>query len=428
MHIFKNSPKNKFCGYYLPSFFYIEIATNNPLDDLNTLSSMEKSTFFHEYTHFLQDLTTTFGLTNIINTVNVQKAINVDILKSSEQKTFKIPVSIEDYPDTDIYHNLNDMFYGDFQSEFDRNSIIDKIELVENGIIPGHDDKEYVKVTFSNFHESKSFQFGAIQIMENMAFLIERNLFDNVNPPTYPYRVVEKIIEHLYPGFLGNDKEIIMICDYSLMAPDPGKFMIEFVLKLKELELNSVGDIYEVLKKYTFKSETLKDVSVFTLYEDRYELALRSIKEYFTIELFDEIKSWLDSLFNEISTFKLENFNFWLEILNHSTKHERQMAFIELTNKFGFPLISNSNGNVVFNHPKHQPEYLLTLKAISEVSDILNGYKETCGMINCCEKGHEGDITNDDCNRPWKRGSQDPLCPFGQVIKMWGLHEKMPIR
>ncbi|MBX2976618.1 MAG: hypothetical protein KF721_10820 [Ignavibacteriaceae bacterium] len=394
---------------------------------MNTLSNEDKSTFFHEYTHFLQDLTTTFGLTNIINTVNVQKAINDEILKSNEQKTFKIPVSIENYPDTDIYHNLNEMFYGDFESVFNRDSIIEKIELVENGIILGHEDKKYVKVSFSNFHNSHSFQFGAIQIMENMAFLIERNLFDNVTSPTYPYRVVEKIIEHLYPSFQGGDKEKIMICDYSLMAPDPGKFMIEFISKLEELKVNSVIGIYEVLKKYNFHSTTSGQMTVFNLYEERYELALRSIKEYFTIELFDEIKNWLDSLFDEISTFKLENFNFWLDILNHSTKQERQTAFIQLTIKFGFPLISNNNGKIVFYHPNHRPEHLLVLKAINEVAGVLNRRQEACGMKKCCEKGYEGDITNNDCNSPWLRGSQDPLCPFGQVIKMWGLYEKMPL-
>jgi len=415
----------KLLGYYLPSFFYIEIETDHPFDDLNTLTDEDKSTLFHEYTHFLQDITTTFGLTNIINTVNVQKAINEEILKEEHNTEFYVPVSIENYKDTDVYDKLHDMFYGDFESEFSNYSIIEKIEFVENEIIEEHEDKQYVKVSFSTFEKKSSFIFGGVQIMENMAFLVERNLFDHVNPPVYPYRIVEKVIEYIYPELLVNDIIIITICDYSLMTPDPGKFLVEFINKLKELKINDIDNIYEVLKTYTFKSKNSEELSVFQLYEERYILALNSIKEYFTIEHFESIKKWLDSIFKDLSTFKLENFNFWKDILSLDTKESRRSEFTKMTQKFGFPLISNGKGKVVFSHPKHYPDNLLALKAINEVSKVLNGSLEPCGMKVCC-KNSLTDITNNKCDTPWLRGSEDPLCPFGQIIKMWGISTKLP--
>ena len=67
--------KDTTLGYYEPSFFRLHVSTTEKLSDLDALSIENKSVFIHEYVHFLQDLTTSFGLINLCNIVNIQKAI-----------------------------------------------------------------------------------------------------------------------------------------------------------------------------------------------------------------------------------------------------------------------------------------------------------------------------------------------------------------
>jgi len=53
---------NKLLGYYLPSFFFIKLNTKEGIEDLNHVNSSTLSTFFHEYTHFIQDFATIWGI------------------------------------------------------------------------------------------------------------------------------------------------------------------------------------------------------------------------------------------------------------------------------------------------------------------------------------------------------------------------------
>lgn len=425
MNLKKDSLNNELMGEYLPSFFFIDLNTNNPLDDLNTLSKKDKSTLFHEYVHFMQDLTTTFGLTNVIHTVEVQKAKNSVIINSSIKNRFKVPLDFSHYKSTDEYDNLHEMFYGDFESDFNSNSFITRVTLNRNNIIPNHETKSYVEVEYITNGITSRFSFGAIQIMESMAFLIENSLFGNVSCPVYPYHIVERLVDFLYPELSKTDALLVALCDYSLMAPDPGRFFIEFMSKIKELDIIEINGAYDLLKKYTFTSSENEQLTVFQLFESRSELALKSMKDYFTIDYFQSINNWLNTIFLDFNTFKLENFNFWYEFIALPNKDERIDKFIQLTKQFGFPLISNSNGNIAFSHHSEFPENLLALKAINEVSNVISGFSKECGMQKICSCT-EPDITNEQCLQPWKRGKEDHLCPFGQIIKMWGIYEVSP--
>lgn len=52
-------------GYYVPGFFEIFVATDKEDMSLTNFDDKELGTFFHEYIHFLQDITTFYGLNNI---------------------------------------------------------------------------------------------------------------------------------------------------------------------------------------------------------------------------------------------------------------------------------------------------------------------------------------------------------------------------
>lgn len=56
---------NQTLGFYTPAFFKIYIETVNPIYPKQLLGK-EQATFIHEYSHFIQDFTTLYGLSNIM--------------------------------------------------------------------------------------------------------------------------------------------------------------------------------------------------------------------------------------------------------------------------------------------------------------------------------------------------------------------------
>lgn len=53
-------------GSYLPAFLYIQLNENIDFQNFENHSDEVKGTFIHEYCHFLQDVSTTYGYTNFL--------------------------------------------------------------------------------------------------------------------------------------------------------------------------------------------------------------------------------------------------------------------------------------------------------------------------------------------------------------------------
>ena len=109
--------QNQTLGFYLPSFFRLHISTDNSIEDFNTLSDFDFSVFFHEYIHYLQDITTFYGLSNIHATVEYLRFANNFIVKSTA-KDFVIPVEPDPTNSDNVLLNgyLCKVTYGDVES------------------------------------------------------------------------------------------------------------------------------------------------------------------------------------------------------------------------------------------------------------------------------------------------------------------------
>ena len=94
MNELRNMLNSTYRGYYCPSFFKMEINTKEDLSDLKSLDTQIISTFFHEYIHSLQDITTTFGLTNACIIVDRMKYYNNDVILNKQD--FKVPYSLSE--------------------------------------------------------------------------------------------------------------------------------------------------------------------------------------------------------------------------------------------------------------------------------------------------------------------------------------------
>ncbi len=142
-------------GYYLPSFLYIY--TEKPIDfenfEANPLET--KGTFMHEYCHYHQDISTTYGYNNFV-------CILQEVIQKNSPRD----------KDNEQILNENRNMYG--LCNGDKN--VDDMVFFINGIKLEKGDElfEYVIVRYNG---DKEFQFGNLCIAESMAYLVERRLY-----------------------------------------------------------------------------------------------------------------------------------------------------------------------------------------------------------------------------------------------------------
>ena len=169
---------NKQYGYYLPAFLYISIDEDIDFNNFEGNPDEVKGTFIHEYCHYLQDVSTTFGYLNCFQHYLRKITINVD-----DSETERI-----------LFHNyrFSNLHCGDDEIEGYKGCLtsINKICFKEDNYIKTKypdEDCRYVAVTCNG---SMEFKFGNYCIMESMAYLVEKRLYGKVETiDDFPYKV-----------------------------------------------------------------------------------------------------------------------------------------------------------------------------------------------------------------------------------------------
>lgn len=156
---------------------------------------------------------------NISHTVNTIKAFN-NIILDTIGDNFEIPVDIEEMlPEIEKNRLAMEAYFGNIcDIELDSASIIMNIESVDS-FVAGFEKKiPYMKVDFLRSGKRGFCYFGALEIMESMAYMIEKCFFDNVSAPSYPYHFVEYISTFIYPDVAGF---IPFLADFCLTENEP---------------------------------------------------------------------------------------------------------------------------------------------------------------------------------------------------------------
>lgn len=95
---------NSSLGVYSPTFFKMYVDTSSDLKDISNLSDNDSAAYLHEYIHFLQDISTSFGFMNIASVVDYIRYVNDTVINDGRTQ-FKVPV----FP---IANNSDNVFYN----------------------------------------------------------------------------------------------------------------------------------------------------------------------------------------------------------------------------------------------------------------------------------------------------------------------------
>ena len=129
---------NTTLGFYESPFFRLHLATHSgDVFDINTVSHSDFSVFIHEYIHFLQAITTFYGLNHIHITVEYFKKVLNIIYPTDNQ--FKVPIPPDIFPKDNVYFNwrIFKLTQGDHDDSISNVKIIKAIDPIEDEI----DDK-----------------------------------------------------------------------------------------------------------------------------------------------------------------------------------------------------------------------------------------------------------------------------------------------
>src|SRR5260221_14717441 len=91
-------------GFYAPSFFRMYINTDESLENMDAWSIQTSAAFLHEYVHYLQDLTTTYGLMNISYIVDFIKTVTYN-QRTGEVRSMHIPYQLSAEKDKTVFFN-----------------------------------------------------------------------------------------------------------------------------------------------------------------------------------------------------------------------------------------------------------------------------------------------------------------------------------
>lgn len=426
--------------YYRPAFFQIKIASPVELNNWKDMTDSTLSFYLHEYIHFIQDISTIYGLINI-STINYYIQDSASRIHRQSEKGFEVPLKLTERDGDFGYlnYNLQPIYIG--SSINPKRKEIDFVSYkIEKELFSDIKSIDVVNVKLIDKIENKTFdiKLGGNLITEGMAYLSERYVYYEIlrdqgfefPADEYPYCVAEKIAENIYPELAEYKILIIAVCDCCLMTYHPGLSFIRTLEFLKQQEFieNNIEEKEIISLLYQEVSSHLKgthyDFDVIV------EQVRDSIKKSFKVEYFEGNNQWIDILFDRIKQIRGNRPEFLIDFLQLGDL-KGNVLFDSFHRLFGSPLVLNGENLATIAlpeqfDPKNFHPYLFW--AINQMLKIFTNQNPIpCELKDFCLKSKEINdakiIVDNRCDTaPWEKYNDDEgLCPVGTMWKHWGL-------
>jgi hypothetical protein len=415
-------------GYYCPSFFKLGVETIFDLDNLNILGEAPFSTFFHEYIHFLQDITTTYGLMNCCIVVDRIKHVNHSLLENKNDKSFKVPFNYSTDSITTLNKDIQNVYLGQ-NPGVNRLDFIE-IQFEESSVqLPDPYNKKLRKVVVYHYSSPgivDNFDFGALCIIETMAHIAQKSISPSTDHDDVPYKSAIIVAKHIYSVIGDNMFYVFSLCDACLMLYHPADafYTMLHLMKDRNFVPTSELDIYNFVYDNT-KAET---VSLQDLFSRTVGLAIGQLSDYFTTDIFENERKWVKYVLLKAQEIRLTRPDFIVQIIKKGKANTPEFA--QLLDELGTPLMVNLDGKSWFNPPKELHGTEIHIDRFAAIREIFYLYElgiKKCDLQNFCKLSPEGDITDNHCDgSPWERSKQKQICAYGAFWRTWGLSDYAP--
>lgn len=401
-------------GFYNTSFFHIYI-NGEFKDDLEKMSTKDQGTFVHEYIHYIQNISTVYGLrySDFFHSyilwseryIKEHESINLPFCEKPQQNGYTIGDEI-------FSHSI-----GTRSSEIKR-SQISYIDF-QDSIIKTSSGKHIHKMILHLYSNEKAklgeIEFGSLCVKENMAYLYQTFFDKELENDNIVYNCVELICKQVYPEIVYDKRKLICLCAISLFSQTPGLHFFKALNEAKaNPKLNGLQLYKFLLKKWMIKqNENLKEYFLYSLSSFKSKLK-DSVGE---IDYYGPV---LDLIYKKAE----QNDYPYLEIL-YKESPLNMSDIQELISIYGIPYIEDNNkGKGPINDGEQfiSKDILVLISIEAVIKKILYPDKITCTLSKLCSWS-EPPLDDIYCDTtPWKR---DEICPFKIISDAWKLSEKI---
>ena len=426
---------NAALGIYMPSFFSITLNFDHHIENINEIPDNLKPTFYHEYFHYIQDLTTPFGFHFAWG--NMSRVIQaVSYFQKTTEKNLELPIPEAERAKLLIEINLfraingdNTLVLKEDAQEIDPETLqLSSFSLVLRPEIEPFEPEpttRFIRLILKDENDENHYYWlGAKAVIETMAEIIQEKHFGPTDSPRFPYRIVQEFINLIRPEINGRKDIMLVLCDLALQTNHPGFFLNDLLVNstLRIAIPESASQVYDIGFDF-FQEHKYNVLGTFQNYKNK---LLTNINQLFGHQVFRGELEWLNliiengfQLRNDFPTFILDLYN---------AKDPFLDVFPEIIIRLGTPDIVNYSYDRTFALPvqlrgrEEQIHPVLMTALFQFYKDLLNA-EPRCSMIELC-KTHAEMPVNDKCyNNQWDKinENEEQVCPLMAFYRAFGL-------
>lgn len=409
------------------NFFHMYIYREIADKEVYKLDTETKGTFMHEYLHYLQFVSTIFGISYGIIYNNYFGFCREYF---SEHDTIEIPVNIRPlYPLIDRQIER----YKALKGSEGVSISINKIEINQDDILEAKKNKTGIDVLGVNTEtkETEVFVLGYLCIIESMADIFQSFFDATIEHPEIPYKAVQIICNEYLPEFGDDKKMLFSICLCSLMYNNPAYGFFEVLdIVRKNPRMNGMtlySHMLEESELHHITCRTLKELSLKFIsdYQSNIESTIGTDLEYFS------------KVFENCSLEVNSGESFLLKLLYETdiTSDESVQLLVDF---YGFPLVEAENLTLMAKLPTEESTYkdIAFLRGLEMVINRVSPkidrakypiYNPQCSMYDKClkslyaEENPKFEMTKDCENKQWQK---EGICLMTQSLKIYKLYGK----
>ncbi|PUZ21576.1 hypothetical protein GA0116948_11085 [Chitinophaga costaii] len=420
---------------YQPAFFQVKIPTHRSLKNLKELPPLEQGLYFHEYLHFLQNLTTLYGASVTWNTYDRIRQVIREVQQASGEIVLPLngaAVELETAHFNIIKKLTGSKDINDISSVM-AEYVLQKITFPQDPLIETAFPTAgltLIQLHFSHPQQPDiTYNFGQTAISESMAYLAERKFFNLNNTSDFPYKVAEKVAIFLYPAFATNSEWLFALCDSALLHPHPGWAYVSILTAMTTEHF--IPNNAEGVIDYSLKFYANNDWNIEKQLEYSVTAVLNIIDDIYQHEFFKMTKQWLKAIITNGEKIRVLNPYCMLPIFRDTEGLGNGLGFF--INHLGGPHCINGlnerfmilpNGFSSSESAIH-PQHLL---ALWQVHDLLLAGSVPCKLYDICQTDINSIVDNRCKISPWTRSTDEWGCPFVAIWVTLGLNTKRYIK
>lgn len=420
--------KSNVLGYYIPSFFEMHVDTNNDDLTIDHLPPKDRTVLFHEYIHFLQDFTTYYGL-NAIYVYSEYLHSVMNRIYGIKTKEFPVPFTINDNKDNVLLNKqILSFTQGDTAecANYNVAEIDEDVDVLEPNVYLS----EIPNVILNISGDVRT--FGAIAIMESMAYIMERQCSpsDYAESPDYPYRAAEFVADYYVKGFSNDPLMVLALCDMSLQSSNPGACFVRVMKGIRDgnIRFRTPEEIYD----YFYSQVAITAYGTECTLVEQFKMLLgvvqNCMKSYLRdMPILTEYYKWIDNLVGFSVDWRQNDRFFLLKMANHKDLATNN-CWGYAVSRIGSPLMINNNGNH-YKIPQHDVPSGMNVeyfKAIRQIEQLFEVGKIECEMYEWCMKSPDATPNGLCQTEPWKKCTETKLCPYALLWRHWNLKGREP--